>query len=86
MLSSDGLEYELLGPLYSDLFFKDKLSMNDVGVKIKLTCSKDSFCLMSLLASNPASWLLCCLVICEKGWVVLGACLAHAEALLNSQY
>ncbi|XP_067391283.1 uncharacterized protein F54H12.2-like [Emydura macquarii macquarii] len=37
---------ELLGHLHSDLFFQEKLLLNGVDVKIKLTRSKDTFCLM----------------------------------------
>lgn len=78
MLSFDGPEYELLGPLHSDLFFQDKLLMNGVDIKIKLRCSKDSSCLMSSLAAGSCKLFIMGLAICEEGaggaWSTFGAC------------
>ena len=36
----------MLGRLHADIFFQDRYMLNEVGVKIKLVRSKDSFCLM----------------------------------------
>ncbi|XP_067417955.1 uncharacterized protein F54H12.2-like [Emydura macquarii macquarii] len=45
-LTAQSRAIELLGHLHSDLFFQEKLLLNGVDVKIKLTRSKDAFCLM----------------------------------------
>ena len=87
MLSSDGPEYELLRPLHSDMFFQDKLLMNGVDVKIKLMCSKYSFCLMSSLAAGSCKLVITyALLFVKKVRVVPGACLVHTQALLNGQH
>ncbi|XP_069488967.1 uncharacterized protein F54H12.2-like [Ambystoma mexicanum] len=39
--------FDLLGRLHSDLFFQEKLMVNGVDLKIKLSRNKDSFCLYS---------------------------------------
>jgi len=46
-----GLEsrtFDMMGRRHADIFFQDRYMINEVGVKIKLTCSKDDFCLMDL--------------------------------------
>ncbi|KAH1183194.1 hypothetical protein KIL84_004686 [Mauremys mutica] len=45
--TADSRMLDLLGRLHSDLFFQEKLLLNGVDLKIKLTRSKDGFCLMS---------------------------------------
>jgi len=39
-------EFDMMGRLHADIFFQDRYMINEVGVKIKLIRSKDSFCLM----------------------------------------
>ncbi|XP_066486401.1 vomeronasal type-2 receptor 26-like [Tiliqua scincoides] len=46
-LTAESRKIELLGHLHADLFFQEKLLLNGVDMKIKLTRSKDSFCLMT---------------------------------------
>jgi len=43
----EGKVVDLIGCLHSDLFFQDRYLPCDVGLRIKLLRSKDSFCLMS---------------------------------------
>ena len=77
---------DLLGHLHADIFFQEKLLLNGVDVKIKLTRNKDSFCLMSgagdgvrfKLHIDSAS------LFVKKVKVAPGIRLAHAEALLTS--
>jgi len=38
--------FDMMGRLHADIFFQDRYMLNEVGVKIKLVRSKDSFCLM----------------------------------------
>ena len=37
---------ELLAPIHSDIFFQEKLMLNGVDIKIRMTRAKDEFCLM----------------------------------------
>ena len=37
---------ELLAPIHSDLFFQEKLMLNGIDIKIRLSRAKDEFCLM----------------------------------------
>ncbi len=37
---------ELLAPIHSDIFFQEKLMLNGVDIKIRMTRGKDEFCLM----------------------------------------
>ena len=37
---------ELLTPIHSDIFFQEKLMLNNVDIRIRLTRAKDEFCLM----------------------------------------
>ncbi|XP_060100311.1 uncharacterized protein F54H12.2-like [Heteronotia binoei] len=46
-LAAGSRKIDLLGQLHSDLFFQEKLLLNGVDVKIKLTRSKNAFCLMA---------------------------------------
>ncbi|XP_038248478.1 uncharacterized protein F54H12.2-like [Dermochelys coriacea] len=87
-LTAQSRTVELLGHLHSDLFFQEKLLLNGVNVKIKLTCSKDAFCLMG---SGTEGFKLCILsasLFVKKVWVAPSVCLGHAEALLtaNAKY
>ena len=40
--------FDMMGRLHADIFFQDRYMLNEVGVKIKLVRSKDSF-----LGSTP---------------------------------
>ena len=44
---SQGKVCDMMGRLHCDIFFQDKYIPNDVGLRIKLLRSKDTFCLMS---------------------------------------
>jgi len=37
---------DMMGRIHADIFFQERYMLNEVGVKIKLICSKDAFCLM----------------------------------------
>jgi len=38
---------DMMGRIHADIFFQDRYMISDVNIKIKLTRSKDAFCLMS---------------------------------------
>ncbi|XP_067419406.1 uncharacterized protein F54H12.2-like [Emydura macquarii macquarii] len=79
---------ELLGHLHSDLFFQEKLLLNDVDVKIKLTHSKDAFCLMDNAAEGYNLCIISASLFVKKVRVAPGVRLGHAGALLtaNAKY
>ena len=45
-LCGESRTFDMMGRLHADIFFQDRYMLNEVGVKIKLVRSKDSFCLM----------------------------------------
>jgi len=50
-----GLEsrtFDMMGRLHADIFFQNRYIVNEVGVKIKLTRSRDDFCLMGGMAGK----------------------------------
>jgi len=50
-----GLEsrtFDMMGRLHADIFFQDRYTINEVGVKIKLTRSRDDFCLMGAMVGK----------------------------------
>jgi len=44
--AQESRQFDMMGRLHADIFFQDRYMINEVGVKIKLIRSKDSFCLM----------------------------------------
>lgn len=46
--SEESKEVHLLGPLHSDIFFSERLLLNSVDLRIKLTRASDAFSLMGL--------------------------------------
>ncbi|XP_062980760.1 uncharacterized protein F54H12.2-like [Elgaria multicarinata webbii] len=84
-LTAQSRKIDLLGHLHSDLFFQEKLLLNGVDVKIKLTRSKDAFCLMSDVADRPFKLqIVAASLFVKKVRVPPGVRLGHAEALLTS--
>ena len=45
--TDEGATVDLIGRIHSDVFFQDRLMLNEVNVKVRLVRNKDSFCLMS---------------------------------------
>ncbi|XP_070546141.1 uncharacterized protein F54H12.2-like [Ptychodera flava] len=50
--TSQSKTVDLFGPIHSDIFFQNRLLLNGVDLKLKLTRGKNDFCLMS---SQPAN-------------------------------
>ena len=40
-------DFDMYGRLHVDIFFQDRLLINNMNVRRRLTRSKDAFCLMS---------------------------------------
>ncbi|KAM3848300.1 uncharacterized protein F54H12.2-like [Vipera latastei] len=77
-------KWDLLGPLHSDLFFQDRLLINGVDVKVKLTRSRNEFCVMKDGNENYKVQLLAASLFVKRVKVAPGVRLGHAEALLSS--
>ena len=41
--------FDMMGRLHADIFFQERYMLNEVGVKIKLVRSKDTFCIMGAI-------------------------------------
>ncbi|KAH1183000.1 uncharacterized protein F54H12.2-like [Mauremys mutica] len=88
-LMASSRKLDLLGPLNSDLFFQEKLWLNGMDLKIKLTRSKDVFCLMSGNANqNYKVHIISVSLFVKRVKVTPGVHLGHAEALMttNAKY
>ncbi|XP_060089001.1 uncharacterized protein F54H12.2-like [Heteronotia binoei] len=88
-LAAESRKIDLLGQLHSDLFFQEKLLVNGMDVKIKLTRSKDAFCLMADDLNRGCKLnILSASLFIKKVRVAPSVCLGHAEALFtaNAKY
>ncbi|XP_066485768.1 uncharacterized protein F54H12.2-like [Tiliqua scincoides] len=84
-LTAESRKIELMGHLHADLFFQEKLLLNGLDVKIKLTWSKDRFCMMTDDANVRYKLkLLTASLFVKKVRVSPGVRLGHAEALLTA--
>ena len=75
---------ELMAPIHSDMFFQEKLLLNGVDVKIRLTRAKDEFCLMRSDAINYQIHILSASLFVKKVTLSPPFRLGHAQALLSS--
>ncbi|XP_062835853.1 uncharacterized protein F54H12.2-like [Anolis carolinensis] len=84
-LGAGSRKIDLMGHLHADLFFQEKLLLNGVDVKIKLTRNKNAFCLMSNDANKRYKLhILSASLFVKKVKLTPGVRLGHAEALLTS--
>ena len=75
---------ELLAPIHSDIFFQEKLMLNGVDIKIRMTRSKDEFCLMRNDALAYKVNILSASLFVKKVSVSPAVRLGHAQALLST--
>lgn len=75
---------ELLTPLHSDIFFQEKLMLNGVDVRIRMTRGKDEFCLMRSDAVAYKLSILSASLFVKKVAVSPAVRLGHAQALLST--
>lgn len=87
-LTAQSRKLDLLGHLHADIFFQEKLMLNGVDVKIKLTRNKDTFCILSGEQDAFKLQILSASLFVKKVKVTPGVRLGHAEALLtaNAKY
>ncbi|XP_065150159.1 uncharacterized protein F54H12.2-like [Paramisgurnus dabryanus] len=74
---------ELLSPLHSDIFFQEKLMLNGVDIKVRMTRGKDEFCLRSDATAYKLNILSASLFV-KKVTVSPAVRLGHAQALLST--
>ena len=70
---------DMMGRLHADIFFQDRYMLNEVGVKIKLIRSKDTFCLMG--DANYKVKITHASLFVRKVQVMPSVFLAHAKAI-----
>lgn len=75
---------ELLTPVHSDIFFQEKLMLNGVDIKIRMTRGKDEFCLMRSDAAAYKLNILSASLFVKKVSVSPAVRLGHAQALLST--
>ncbi|XP_069061926.1 uncharacterized protein F54H12.2-like [Pleurodeles waltl] len=81
-------QFDLLGRIHSELFFRNKLLVNGIDLKIKLNRNKDAFCLISGDAELYKLVILSESLFGKRVKVSPSVRLAHAEALqlLSAKY
>ncbi len=78
----DGHAVDMMGRLHSDLFFQDRLMLNDMTLRIRLVRSKDAFCLISgAVGAAYKARIVECKMLIRKVKVSPSIALAHARAL-----
>ncbi|XP_075439047.1 uncharacterized protein F54H12.2-like [Ascaphus truei] len=82
-MTERGKAVELLGHLHSDIFFQEKLILNGLDLKIKLTRNKDTFCLMSAEAEPFKIQILNASLFVKRVQIAPAVRIGHAQGLLN---
>jgi hypothetical protein len=77
-------EVDLLGRIHSDIFFQSRYMLNEVNVKIKLTRSRDAFCLMASGDQPFKVKIAAAAMIVRKVKISPSVYLAHAKTLETS--
>lgn len=75
---------ELLTPIRSDIFFQEKLMLNGVDIKIRMTRGKDEFCLMRSDAVAYKLNIVSASLFVKKVSVSPAVRLGHVQALLST--
>ena len=79
--TTGGKEVDLLGRLHTDIFFQSRYLLNEVNTRIKLSRSKDSFCLMSSSAEHYKVKIVSAMLKIRKVKISSSVYLAHAKVL-----
>ena len=81
-LARESREFDMVGRIHADIFFQERYLLNEVGVKVRLVRSKDSFCLMG--APNDAKLHIThAALFVRKVKLSPSVFIAHARALEN---
>jgi hypothetical protein len=81
--TSESKEVDLVGRIHSDVFFQQRYILNEVNTKIRLTRSKDVFCLSAVGAQAFKVRILSAAMLVRKVKVSPSIYLAHARTLEN---
>jgi hypothetical protein len=74
-------EVDLVGRIHTDIFFQQRYMLNEVNTKIKLTRSKDSFCLMAIGDQAFRVKITSAAMLIRKVKISSSVYLAHAKTL-----
>ena len=74
-------EVDMIGRLHSDIFFQERYMLNEVNTRIKLTRSKDAFCLMASGEQSYKVQLTSAALFVRKVKISPSVYLAHAKTL-----
>lgn len=77
-------EFVLMGPLHSDIFFSERLLLNNVDVRLKLVKAKSTFTLMCPSDKNYEIKILSASIFAKKVEVTPPVMIGHSAALLRS--
>lgn len=78
------MEVDLISPLHVDFFLQEKLLLNGVDVRVRLTRAKNEFCLMRHGGDEFKVVILAASLYVKKVTPAPHIALAHAQALLQS--
>ena len=79
--TSESSEVDLIGRIHSDIFFQERYMLNEVTTRIKLTRSKDAFCLMASADSDCRVKITAAAFFVRKVKIAPSVYLAHAKTL-----
>src|SRR5664279_270983 len=81
--TSENKTVDMVGRLHSDIFFQPRYMLNEVNTKIRLSRSKDSFCLMCAGGNTYRVVIVSAALFIRKVKVSPSVYLAHAKTLEN---
>jgi hypothetical protein len=81
LFTSESKELDMMGRIHSDIFFQQRYMLNEVNTKIKLTRSKDAFCLTAAGAREFKVKITSAAMLIRKVKVSPSVYLAHAKTL-----
>ena len=82
--ASESTEIDMMGRIHSDIFFQERYMLNEVNVKLKLTRSRDAFCLMAAGEQTFKVVIIAASLLIRKVKISPSVYLAHAKALESS--
>ena len=81
--TAESKEVDMIGRIHSDIFFQQRYMLNEVNTKIKLTRSKDAFCLTATGAETFKVKITSAAMHIRKVKISPSIYLAHAKTLEN---
>ena len=81
--SAESKEIDMIGRIHADIFFQERYMLNEVNLRVKLTRSKDVFCLMAAAGETYSVVIAAASLLIRKVKISPSVYLAHAKALEN---